>query len=172
MIYVIGSSSLKKELKNLGLSVHEEDHSNEVYSEEEMSNIKIHKDIGCVLVGYESKLNNFKLAFAHQIFQQNEDVRYIATNLDATLPYGDTFLPGTGTVMGFLNVVLNKEPDYVCGKPNKELFNIIKSQFKDLDLERSCMIGDRLGNFLYSIFLKFFFFLDTDIKMVFFINFF
>eukprot|EP01080_Neovahlkampfia_damariscottae_P012482 gene12482-6230_t len=149
-IYVIGSSSLKKELKSLDLSVHEEDHTGASYNEEEMSKIKIDKDIECVLVGYESNLNNFKLAFAHQIFQQNENVRYIATNLDATLPYGNTFLPGTGSVMGFLNVVLKREPDYVCGKPNKELFNVIKTQFKNLDLEKSCMIGDRL---------------DTDIKM-------
>jgi ribonucleotide monophosphatase NagD (HAD superfamily) len=97
-IYVIGSESLKKELKENNLNVFQDDHSEKKYDEEEMSTIKVDEEIGCVLIGYESKFNNFKMvfhslfslvkAYAHQIFQQNKECLYLVTNEDATLPYG------------------------------------------------------------------------------------
>jgi ribonucleotide monophosphatase NagD (HAD superfamily) len=63
-IYVIGSESLKKELRENKLNVFDQDHSELQYNEEEMSKIKVDKEIGCVLIGYESKFNNYKMVFS------------------------------------------------------------------------------------------------------------
>lgn len=147
-IYVIGSNSLRNELKDAGLKVFDEDHTKHEYHEEEMSKLKVDPEIGCVVIGYDKCINNFKFAYAHQVFQRNPDCLYIATNCDATLPYGDVFLPGTGASVNYFSTVVAKKP-IVCGKPEPNLFRHLE-QTHNVDLKRSIMIGDRL---------------DTDIKM-------
>lgn len=147
-IYVIGSNSLKTELKQEGLNVFETCHNNEMFNEEEVSKMKVDEEIGAIVVGYDNKLNNFKLAYAHLCFQKIKDCLFIATNLDSTFPYGDILLPGTGSIVNCVSTFLGRKP-LVFGKPEIYLFKHLNEKY-NIDLKKSVMIGDRL---------------DTDILM-------
>jgi phosphoglycolate/pyridoxal phosphate phosphatase family enzyme len=146
-IYVVGSNSLRSELREAGFDVYDVSHDQMEYKEEEMSQTKVDGDIGCVIVGYDNKINNYKLAYATLCLQHPKSL-FVATNTDATLPYGGVFLPGTGCIVNSLATSVGRKP-IVCGKPEPILFLHLRDVF-GIDLKRSIMIGDRL---------------DTDIKM-------
>ena len=62
-VYVIGSEALKTELGDAGIAVCDLDHSVMEYREEEMSKISVDPLIGCVVVGYDNKINNYNCFF-------------------------------------------------------------------------------------------------------------
>ena len=51
--------------------------------------------------------------------------------------------PGAGSLSSPLIIALNRKPDRVMGKPNKPMLDCIVDKYR-LNVERTCMIGDRL----------------------------
>ena len=160
--YVIGGDGIKEELQLIGVEAAAfDEHLGKPLKEEEFmgeweeftKRYPVDK-IGAVIVGYDNRFNNFKLAMAHQILRENPNCLFIATNTDATLPYKQgLFLPGGGCFVSALSTCIGRKPDIVAGKPSTLLLdtalsilyhdseNQVTSENKH---ETVCMVGDRL----------------------------
>jgi len=160
--YVIGGDGIKEELELIGVEAAgftehltktlKEEHFMEEW--EEFTSKHPVESIGVVIVGYDNRFNNFKLAMAHQILRSNPNCLFMATNTDSTLPYkGGLFFPGGGCFVSSLSTAIGRKPDIVAGKPSTLLLDtalsILYHEEKDKITpenrhEKVCMVGDRL----------------------------
>ncbi|KAF0980804.1 hypothetical protein FDP41_013287 [Naegleria fowleri] len=160
--YVIGGDGIKEELELIGVEACGfEEHLHKTFKEEEF----LHEweeftkkypveSIGAVIVGYDNRFNNFKLAMAHQILRRNPQCLFMATNTDATLPYkNNLFFPGGGCFVAALSTAIGRKPDIVAGKPSTLLLDtalhLLYEECKDKVTPENrhvavCMVGDRL----------------------------
>jgi HAD superfamily hydrolase (TIGR01450 family) len=67
--------------------------------------------------------------------------RWVATNVDATLPSPRGPLPGNGSLVAALSTALGRHPDTVVGKPSPALFEVAARR---RDARRALVVGDRL----------------------------
>lgn len=102
-------------------------------------------DVGVVLAGLDFHINYLKLSMGFQYLRRG--AKFLATNLDSTLPMSHTFFPGAGSISVPL-VNMTGEAPIALGKPSQAMMDAIEGKFQ-LDRARTCMVGDRL---------------DTDIK--------
>jgi len=109
----------------------------------EAEDIVVDSEIGAVVVGLDTHMNYYKLAYANFCLQRIQDCLFIATNTDSTLPakHG-VMLPGGGTMVAALSLASGKAP-LVVGKPERNMMDII-TQKLHVAPERVCMVGDRL----------------------------
>ncbi|CAG8448864.1 12562_t:CDS:2 [Acaulospora colombiana] len=140
-VYVIGESGITEELHLAGIrfcgSSDDDDY------EFNFNKIDFDPEVGAVVCGFDTHLNYKKLAKAFRYLNTNPDCIFLLTNGDTTYPANGTIYPGTGSLVAPLIKALNRDPDYVMGKPNKPMLDCIIKKFH-LDAERTCMIGDRL----------------------------
>ena len=124
-LYVVGTSSLKEELKNQGFEICE-------YTQEE---------IDFLVVGFDTELNYKKIQDACYLL--NKGVKYIATNPDWVCPMKDNmYIPDCGSICNMLKIATNREPIYI-GKPKREMVDIV-SKIENTPLDKIAIIGDRL----------------------------
>ena len=102
-------------------------------------------DVGIVLAGLDFHVNYLKLSMAYQYLRRG--AKFLATNLDSTLPMSHTFFPGAGSISVPLINMTGEKP-LALGKPSQAMMDAIEGKFQ-LDRARTCMVGDRM---------------DTDIK--------
>lgn len=142
--YVLGAQGLLDELDKVGVKYcggYKEDKTNPWMSLDE-GYVPDDEEIGAVVVGFDPNINYYKLAKAFTYIQQ-PGCLFIATNHDSTFPAkGGRFLPGTGTIVGALEIAHGK-PAIVCGKPSPYMIDCIK-HVVGFDPKRTVMIGDRL----------------------------
>ncbi|KAL9651653.1 hypothetical protein ABK040_001598 [Willaertia magna] len=161
-VYVIGGDGIKEELEEIGVvACGFEEHLKKTFKEDTFIHeweefIKTYpiEEIGAVVVGYDNRFSNFKLAIAHQILKRNPKCLFVATNTDSTLPYKqDFFYPGGGTFVNCLATAIGRQPDIVAGKPSTLLIDTALSllyQDKTCSVnpenrnQTVCMVGDRL----------------------------
>ncbi|KAI1338042.1 4-nitrophenylphosphatase-like protein [Xylariaceae sp. FL0016] len=98
-------------------------------------------DVGVVLAGLDFHVNYLKLSMAYQYLARG--ARFLATNLDSTLPMSRTFFPGAGSISVPLVHMTGQQP-LALGKPSQAMMDAIEGKFK-LDRARTCMVGDRLN---------------------------
>lgn len=98
-------------------------------------------DVGVVLAGLDFHINYLKLAMGFQYIRRG--AKFLATNLDSTLPMNHTFFPGAGSISVPL-VNMTGETPLAFGKPSQAMMDAIEGKFK-LDRARTCMVGDRLN---------------------------
>jgi HAD superfamily hydrolase (TIGR01450 family) len=67
--------------------------------------------------------------------------RWVATNLDRTLPSPRGPLPGSGSLIAAVQTATGRSPDVVAGKPFAPLFDAARRRVGD---GRALMVGDRL----------------------------
>lgn len=67
--------------------------------------------------------------------------RWIATNLDRTLPSPRGPLPGSGSLIAAVRTATGRDPDLVAGKPYPPLFEAARRHTSG---EKPLMVGDRL----------------------------
>ena len=67
--------------------------------------------------------------------------RWVATNLDRTLPSPRGPLPGSGSLVAAVQTATGRSPDAVAGKPHRPLFDAARGRGGSL---RPLMVGDRL----------------------------
>ncbi|CAG8618372.1 17896_t:CDS:2, partial [Dentiscutata erythropus] len=100
-------------------------------------------EVGAVICGIDYQINYKKLAKAVNYLKTSSDCIFLVTNDDATFPYRNFIGPGTGSIAASLIKALDRKPDAIMGKPNKPMMDCITQKFK-LNIERTCMVGDRL----------------------------
>lgn len=75
---------------------------------------------------------------------------FIATNTDSTFPSATKgLLPGGGTMVQMLSYCSGQTP-LVVGKPSHLLLEILKQKY-DIDVSRTCMVGDRLNTVCFPL---------------------
>lgn len=123
-IYVLGTESLKKELKEDGLGIVDE----------------FSGDIDCLLIGFDTELKYSKLNDACQIL--TNDVAYLATNPDLVCPTSFGFIPDCGSICNMIETATGKTPEYI-GKPKPTMVELA-IQANGFIKEETIVIGDRL----------------------------
>lgn len=124
-IYVVGTESLKKELRENGFTVAEE----------------VEDGTDFLLVGYDTELTYKKLTDACELLTR--DVPFYATNPDWVCPaQKGKYLPDCHTMCDMLEHATGKQPFYI-GKPRKEMA-LAAIQFKGGRPETTALVGDRL----------------------------
>ncbi|KAI1772392.1 4-nitrophenylphosphatase [Hypoxylon cercidicola] len=98
-------------------------------------------DVGVVLAGLDFHINYLKLSMGFQYIRRG--AKFLATNLDSTLPMNHTFFPGAGSITIPLINMTGQTP-VALGKPSQAMMDAIEGKFQ-LDRARTCMVGDRLN---------------------------
>lgn len=98
-------------------------------------------DVDIVLTALDFHINYLKLSMAFQYIQRG--AKFLATNMDSTLPNNHAFFPGAGSTSIPL-VNMSGQTPMTFGKPSQAMMDAIEGKFQ-LDRARTCMIGDRLN---------------------------
>lgn len=129
-LYVAGTESFKKELREAGVCVCED------YSEY----------IEGVVMGYDTELTYKKLDDVSRLLTE-KDIPFIAANPDLVCPTEYGYVPDCGSVCGMLYNATGKTPYYI-GKPRPEmpLLAIEKTKLSDplVCRENTLVVGDRM----------------------------
>ena len=100
-----------------------------------------------VLAALDFHTNYLKLSLALH-YLRRLGVRFLMTNIDATLPHGHTLFPGAGSISApLITMMRSLHPDIeppAMGKPSQAMMDAVEGKFK-LDRSRTCMVGDRLN---------------------------
>ncbi len=123
-VYVVGAPSLKATL---------EAHGFRVLSEEDSR-----ADV--VVASMDFALTYDKLRHASLLIQNGSF--FVGTNPDATLPTPQGFIPGSGTVIGALEIASDQKA-HIIGKPQPALYEIALQRLQTVP-SRTLAIGDRL----------------------------
>lgn len=119
-VYIFGTNELESEFRGLGISISTE--------------------ADAVIIGYDMEFNYQKLTKALQVAFRAKAL--IACNKEKHYPgEGAVRMPGCGAMAGALEGSLGKPVDYVVGKPNPLLLDIICSQ-QNLNKDDILVIGD------------------------------
>ncbi|KAJ9154915.1 Haloacid dehydrogenase (HAD) superfamily protein [Pleurostoma richardsiae] len=97
-------------------------------------------DVGVVLAGLDFHINYLKLATAYQYIVRG--AKFLATNVDSTLPMNHAFFPGAGSI-GIPLVNMTRQQPLALGKPSQAMMDAVEGKYH-LDRSRTCMVGDRL----------------------------
>lgn len=98
-------------------------------------------EVGVVLAGLDFHVNYLKLA--HGMHYLKRGAKFLATNIDSTLPMHHDFFLGAGSVTIPLTHATGQQP-LALGKPSQAMMDAVEGKFQ-LDRSRTCMIGDRLN---------------------------
>ncbi|MDF1519956.1 MAG: HAD-IIA family hydrolase [Brevefilum sp.] len=123
-LYVIGQPSLKKTLESFGMKVCD----------------TVNDNIEAVVVSLDFQLSYEKLKIASLLLQSGCD--FIGTNSDPTLPTPEGFIPGSGTLIGALEIASGKKATMI-GKPETLLYDMALKRL-GTSPEETLAIGDRL----------------------------
>lgn len=94
-----------------------------------------------VVLGYDTELTYEKLARACLLIRKN--LPYIATHHDVNCPSEEGPLPDAGSFIALIERSTGRLPDYVVGKPNPLMMQIVSKMF-NLPPSKIAMVGDRL----------------------------
>ncbi len=122
--YVIGQPSLKSTLAGYGLTVFDNGE----------------KNIHVVVASIDLNLTYHKLKHAALLIRSG--CEFIGTNPDATYPTPEGLLPGSGTVIGALEIASGRKAR-MAGKPAPLLYKLVLERL-GLAPEETLAVGDRL----------------------------
>ncbi|MBY9007218.1 MAG: HAD-IIA family hydrolase [Candidatus Lokiarchaeota archaeon] len=120
-VFLMGTTSLKKEFENNGFQLTEE------YPE-------------ILVLAFDQELTYERLVKASKFLEK--DIPYIATHLDDRCPTEDGYIPDAGGFASLLYKTTERMPK-VLGKPNKEML-LFKLQELGISSDKAIMFGDRL----------------------------
>jgi len=99
------------------------------------------QEIEIVISALDREFTYEKLKRAHQAIQRG--AQFWATNLDATFPSADGFLPGAGSVVASIITAAGRPPDRVFGKPYPDMA-FLALEVLGLSPEECLVVGDRM----------------------------
>lgn len=134
-VYVIGEEGLVEEMKNFDF---------EVLSSQEAEK----KTPDAVVLGLDRLATYDKLSVGMRCIANGS--KFIVTNMDRLWPSKDGLKLGAGALASSIIYALNRQPDFVAGKPNKWIIEVAMEMTNINDLSKVVVIGDQL---------------ETDIKM-------
>jgi HAD superfamily hydrolase (TIGR01450 family) len=117
-VYVVGTDSLRAELKDGGIAIDAE-------------------DAQAVVVGHDSTTNYRDLTKVTRLVRDH-DLPIIAVNSDATVPKPDGLIPGVGAIVSAIETATGRTAT-VIGKPERRLFEYA---LRSLNADATAMIGD------------------------------
>jgi len=123
-VFMIGQPSLRETLETYGLMVVDEDKDN----------------VEVVVASLDYGLTYNKLKHASLLVQSG--CKFIGTNPDVTLPTPEGFIPGSGTVIGAVEIASGKKAKMI-GKPEPLLYQMALQRL-DLKPGETLGVGDRL----------------------------
>ncbi|MFW5713196.1 MAG: HAD-IIA family hydrolase [Brevefilum sp.] len=123
-VFVVGQPSLKRTLADYGLKI----------LEMEARNAEI------VVASLDYDLTYEKLKKASLLIQDGAE--FIGTNPDSSLPTPEGFIPGSGVVIGALEIASGKKAK-IIGKPESLLFEMALKRLGSFP-DQTLAIGDRL----------------------------
>nr|POE86946.1 serine/threonine-protein phosphatase pp1 [Quercus suber] len=98
-------------------------------------------DVGVVLAGLDFHPSYLKWALGMAYVRAG--ARFLATNIDSSLPSAGTLFPGAGASSAPLVTATGQQP-LALGKPSQAMMDAIEGRFQ-FDRARACMVGDRLN---------------------------
>jgi 4-nitrophenyl phosphatase len=122
--YVVGQPSLKQTLASYGVLVVDESHN----------------QVKAVVASLDYALSYQKLKHASLLIQSG--AKFIGTNPDVSVPAPEGMLPGSGTVVGALELASGKKAQMI-GKPQPLLYQMALKRLS-LHPEQTLAVGDRL----------------------------
>lgn len=99
------------------------------------------KDVAVVLTGLDFHPSYLKYSLG--LAYVRNGAKFLATNIDSTLPNAGSLFPGAGSSSAPLVKAVGREP-LALGKPSQAMMDAIEGKFK-FDRKKACMIGDRLN---------------------------
>ncbi|CAI8491777.1 unnamed protein product [Hanseniaspora opuntiae] len=100
--------------------------------------------VKAVVAGLDTKINFHRLCVTFNYLKQ-DDVKYVATNIDTTFPGKPYLQPGCGSMIELLTKSSGRPEPPNCGKPSQLMLDTVFEAFPNLKREKCCMIGDRLN---------------------------
>lgn len=98
-------------------------------------------EVGVVLTGLDFHPSFLKYAMGMAYIRRG--AKFLATNIDSTLPNAGGLFPGAGSISAPLIQATDQEP-LALGKPSQAMMDAIEGKFH-FDRKRACMVGDRLN---------------------------
>lgn len=98
-------------------------------------------DVAVVLTGLDFHPSYLKTALAMAYLRNG--AKFLATNIDSTLPSAGSLFPGAGSMSAPLVKATGQEP-LALGKPSQAMMDAIEGKFH-FDRQKACMVGDRLN---------------------------
>lgn len=124
--YVIGSEELKKELRDSGIHIVEENFP---------------EKLDYLIVGYDPDFNYKKICIALNLLISG--AKFIACNRDRMFPTKDGIMPGCGSMVASIENAWGKKPDFEIGKPNTFILKMITKE-TNLRPNQILVVGDSL----------------------------
>eukprot|EP00659_Diplonema_papillatum_P012653 gene12653-19597_t len=147
-VFVIGHAGLISEIAQYCTVV--SDDSETPYNPD-VEAAKEYEPVDAVVVGMDFAFNVTKLARATMYLQSLNSKTgrrplFVLTNPDAVIPINNKAMPEAATLAAAVSANVGFEPDAVCGKPHRLLFDLIMSQprHQGVPADRVLMVGDRL----------------------------
>lgn len=141
-VYVIGREGILEELQQAGIACAggpSDDLKND------LNDLNSNSIVDAVIVGYDPKINYYKIATAMRHLAVKEKCLFIATNTDSSFPDTKGLLPGTGVIVSAVATAAGRDP-IVVGKPNRMVIDLIEREHFNgcWERERTLVVGDRL----------------------------
>ena len=125
-LYVMGTRTFVKQLRESGISVTEE----------------LSDDIDGIVISNDTELTFKKLDDICKLLSTRENLIYIATNPDWVCPTAYGYVPDCGLFASMIEKATGKKPVFI-GKPKPEMLTLAMAKY-GYTKEESVMIGDRL----------------------------
>lgn len=124
-LYVCGTESLKKELRQEGFTVTTDVH-----------------EVDCIVMGFDTELTFRKLHDVSYLLLTRKDIPYIATNPDLVCPTEFGSVPDCGSICAAIKNATGREP-IVIGKPSALMPQLAMERL-GISKEQTCVVGDRI----------------------------
>jgi 4-nitrophenyl phosphatase len=147
-VFVLGESGIEQELEAEGVPYTggTDERLRRDCAEEDFQNIAsgaaLDENVAVVLTGLDFHPSYLKYALGFAYIRRN-GARFLATNIDSTLPNAGSLFPGAGSLVAPLVTATGQEP-LALGKPSQAMMDAVEGKFK-FDRKRTCMVGDRLN---------------------------
>jgi 4-nitrophenyl phosphatase len=146
-VFVLGETGIEQELASEGVphcAGTDEAFRREITDADYKSiadGSQLDPDVAIVLAGLDFHPSYLKWALAQAYIRKG--AKFLATNIDTTLPSAGTLFPGAGATFAPLTAAVGQEP-LSLGKPSQAMMDAIEGRFQ-FDRKRACMVGDRLN---------------------------
>jgi 4-nitrophenyl phosphatase len=145
-IWVFGESGIEKELQEVGFTTlgGSDPRLSEEWDQQKTPFLPCDPSVKAVVAGLDTKINFHRLCVTFNYLKQ-DDVKYVATNIDTTFPGKPYLQPGCGSMIELLTKSSGRPEPPNCGKPSQLMLDTVFEAFPNLKREKCCMIGDRLN---------------------------
>ena len=145
-VFVIGKSGMIEELRLAGLQIAEigdfEEHSH--LGSKFVKDFDKDHEIQAVIVSFDESFS-FKKVMLSSMLLHRKDILFIATNNSPYLLVNGKKYPGVGPLIESIACTSNRRPDVLTCRPNPVMSYLLKENLPELDLEKTCLIGEKLS---------------------------